>query len=1244
MNKKLFRIFILFVVLGTVTAFAGAPQGRTPRLNKVNGVPSATLLNINNISAWYSDNGEGERNPNTGNSGLTFPRGTSTAIYASGLMIGAYSTDGVSALPRVTGHSYNSGFAPGAILGLRTGIVESAADPNVRIWRIRKDYATADLKQDAAETYSKPAAAVTEADISALTVQYRKDWAEWPASKGAPFYDANNDGVYTPQFETVSGKEVPKHYPQADEPGLANADQVIWYVSNDIANGDSPWKTKPMGLEQQVTLWGYNVGGLNGNTLYKKYKLIYKGTSQTPVGSQLQNVYITHWSDPDLGDPGDDYVGCDTVLSLGYVYNAYATDKEYSKFNVVPPALGYDFLQGPLVSSPGDTAVFDLKKRAGFKNLPMTAFTYFAAGGFYSDPPFNLNGSTQWYQLMRGLPPTPQGPPDPSPVIDPVLKAPSKFWLSGDPISKEGWIDGVLEGPGDRRMLQSSGPFTMVLGDTQEIVVGVIGAVGKDYLNSVTALKESDRYVQFTYNGLFQSLPPTVTASVTYPNATEAAVKITATAAAGSITSITCSFNNSQVQLFDDGTHGDGSAADGVFANSVTVSRTAAPTGIDITFTNTKSQTSTIKNVIERVTTAGTLVVSAAQVVFDNINNNGVVNNGEFVHYRLTVKNNSPFDATNVNAFVTSSTSAAKDYQFGTIAANGESTVSSSVYFTFRLPKTYSNPTYPVYVSMRDDKGNSWDTSWDFPVVQFASIADSLTTLAVNTAGNNDGQVGVVVFDPAAAGQVYDIWYGAVGPTIDWTIVKNLAGTDYATVSANLSAKKEVPAITTLPNAQGTGTFTINDAHTQVAYSITVSGLTGAITDAGIYFGTYNLSGPLVKTLSFSGNTASGIWSKSDVSQSFADSLFKYFVAGNLYVNIKTAANPNGEVRGQIADGMNVRQTIDPLIAVSQPIYSYTENRFAGFSLYVGKAKLGSKGVQQTAPTVGSVINTVNPENTYRLVDTLHLLFAGTKANEAKVELKFVNGLNWAVAVPPVANPTPSQSYFIKVPFAAFKDTVRVVPTVVDMNNDSVWNTTSNPKYAGKSVFDNIKGVADTRDAVNNDLSYYSSANTVFPPTTVAVKGRYMNAANHILSNILVTSESGVNTAPAAGTVITFTQYQSVKPGDIKTVVLKTLGVKMEQISMIPEAFSLSQNYPNPFNPSTRIEFGLPVQSGVTLKVYDIIGREVATLFSGHRNAGRFTVEWNGKDQFNSSVASGIYFYRLEAGSFIQTKKMILLK
>jgi hypothetical protein len=91
--------------------------------------------------------------------------------------------------------------------------------------------------------------------------------------------------------------------------------------------------------------------------------------------------------------------------------------------------------------------------------------------------------------------------------------------------------------------------------------------------------------------------------------------------------------------------------------------------------------------------------------------------------------------------------------------------------------------------------------------------------------------------------------------------------------------------------------------------------------------------------------------------------------------------------------------------------------------------------------------------------------------------------------------------------------------------------------------------------------------------------------------------------------------------------------------TLLPSVYSLSQNYPNPFNPSTTINFALPKSGNVTLTVYDILGREVKMLVNDNLQAGYHKVVFNA-----SSLASGIYFYRIQAGSFMDVKKLMLLK
>ena len=91
--------------------------------------------------------------------------------------------------------------------------------------------------------------------------------------------------------------------------------------------------------------------------------------------------------------------------------------------------------------------------------------------------------------------------------------------------------------------------------------------------------------------------------------------------------------------------------------------------------------------------------------------------------------------------------------------------------------------------------------------------------------------------------------------------------------------------------------------------------------------------------------------------------------------------------------------------------------------------------------------------------------------------------------------------------------------------------------------------------------------------------------------------------------------------------------------NLIPKIFSLSQNYPNPFNPSTTISYQIPVPGKVTLKIYDILGREVTTLVNKEQKAGNYKVNFDA-----SRLASGVYFYRITAGQFVSVKKMILMK
>ena len=92
-------------------------------------------------------------------------------------------------------------------------------------------------------------------------------------------------------------------------------------------------------------------------------------------------------------------------------------------------------------------------------------------------------------------------------------------------------------------------------------------------------------------------------------------------------------------------------------------------------------------------------------------------------------------------------------------------------------------------------------------------------------------------------------------------------------------------------------------------------------------------------------------------------------------------------------------------------------------------------------------------------------------------------------------------------------------------------------------------------------------------------------------------------------------------------------------VKILPEKYELYQNYPNPFNPSTTIKYSVPQGSNVLIKVFDILGNEIETLVNEEKLVGIYEASWNA-----TSLPSGVYFYKLQAGSFIDTGKMILLK
>ena len=529
---------LLFLTVASGAEKPGSGKNDKQSLGKISGTPGWQILNINNITTWGRSDGESNHSPG-GDNGVYYPIGTGNVVYEDGIVFGskvfldaARKTPSQGQKVRVGGSTYlsNVGTKAGYVTG--TGAAASAASPDapdVRYYRIRRDYASmsdVEVRFDA-QTSNELAKLdmVTQSQMDAIRAQYDKDWKEWPVDKGAPYIERNGKPGYQapPAFGanfTVDSL-IAGNY---DEPGVGDAttpaDQVMWTAYNDLDKAQSLRfeGSEPTGLEIQVTSFAYKRTDAMGNCYFKRVRFVNKGGIDLGTGTRgsfyLDSMYVCQWSDIDLGNASDDLAGCDSALSMGFVYNGNGVDNTFVKFGLPPPASGYDFLAGPTIpGSATDSAVVDFKRVFGRKNLPLSGFSYFSAGSPYSDPAFGdyLTGTGRWWNMLRGY--APLGTLNDPPVYYnyPPTWYPTFFPLSGDPTQPAGpknFIDGqgqqysfVL---GDRRILLNTGPFQMNPGDVQELYVGYVSGIGADRLSSVSVMKANDKAVQTTFDLLFK--------------------------------------------------------------------------------------------------------------------------------------------------------------------------------------------------------------------------------------------------------------------------------------------------------------------------------------------------------------------------------------------------------------------------------------------------------------------------------------------------------------------------------------------------------------------------------------------------------------------------------------------------------------------------------------------------------------------------------------------------------------------
>ncbi len=430
----LFGLFICSIIF---------PKSGPPRNSKTADITinDQGQFDVNRIRTDLENNGMIVSHRITGHSGMEWPKGESTYInFASGIWLAGKVNGDI----RTAVAEYRPEYSPGPA-------GSDPNDPKHRLYKINRGN------------------------------QITTDVLEWPVELGAPWIDVDSDGVYDPY--------------EGDKPDILG-DQMIWYVMNDLDTAQHTiFNSLPLGVEVQMSIWGYDNNTIAADMMFVKALIIHKGN--VPIDS----AYISLWDDPDLGDAGDDFVGCDTIMSLGYCYN----DGDDSVYGSNPPAIGYDFFRGPMAPSLGDTAKAFGRVHYNYKNLQMTSFTKLYYGP-WADP----NNVEEVYYFMQGL--NRYG----DPIINLETGVSTKFVYSDDPNDNTGigdgvWVDSDDHPSGDRRFLMSAGPFNMAPGDSQEVIFAVIITRGTDALNSVTELKKANQIAQKAFDRDFKTdLPPTM--------------------------------------------------------------------------------------------------------------------------------------------------------------------------------------------------------------------------------------------------------------------------------------------------------------------------------------------------------------------------------------------------------------------------------------------------------------------------------------------------------------------------------------------------------------------------------------------------------------------------------------------------------------------------------------------------------------------------------------------------------------
>lgn len=332
----------------------------------------------------------------------------------------------------------------------------------------------------------------------------------------APFVDLNGDGVYDP---TTGDYPAYDYYNKAEKDNLGFCktklfgDYTLFWVFNDNGGIHTETQGVPIGVEVRAQAFAFKTNDEINNMTFYSYE-VYNRSS-----FQLNNTYFTIWNDADLGYYLDDYVGCDVKRGLGYIYNADPFDETASGTNGYqdyPPALGCDFFRGPLADYNAETGKGDgidndqdgITDEVG-ETIQMSRFTYYNNNiGAFPPQTTNPDIAVHYYNYMTGKWKDGSFFTFGNNAYGGTL--PATFVYDGNPVNGTGWTEkGAGNLPGDRRFLQSAGPFTLKPGAVNEITFGMPWAQSPSKggnIQSLELLYNADDKAQALFDNCFKLL------------------------------------------------------------------------------------------------------------------------------------------------------------------------------------------------------------------------------------------------------------------------------------------------------------------------------------------------------------------------------------------------------------------------------------------------------------------------------------------------------------------------------------------------------------------------------------------------------------------------------------------------------------------------------------------------------------------------------------------------------------------